>query len=207
MFLQQGVGPASWPAAAVHDTVAAIAREPAYLRSLRETLLRRIVGFISRMFDDLFDLFRASVTGREVTIALLVLLGVLIVARLVVASQAAREDVTRADGGAQRGRSSDPWSDAERLAASGRFTEAAHALLAALLSAFAARGEVRLHASKTAGDYARELLRRGSPAQSGFQAFRRRYDRIIYGVGECTAEEYAALLHDARPLLLEERAA
>jgi hypothetical protein len=142
-----------------------------------------------------------------VTIALLVLLGVLIIARLVVAAREAREDVARAEGGARRGGSSDPWSDAERLAASSRFTEAAHALFAALLSSLAARGEVRLHASKTAGDYARELLRRGSPVQAGFQAFRRRYDRIIYGVGECSAEEYAALLHDARPLLAVERAA
>jgi riboflavin biosynthesis pyrimidine reductase len=60
---------------------------------------------------------------------------------------------------------------------------------------------VRLHASKTAGDYARELARRGSPARSAFQQFRRRYDAVIFGAGTCDADEYAALLRDAAPIL------
>jgi hypothetical protein len=197
----------AWSSGAVHDTVAAIARQAAYQRSLETTLWRRFWDEFNRLVNEFFDLFRGSATGRNVTIALLVLLAVLVVARFVVAARAAREDAEPRDHRARRGGANDPWSDAERFAASGRYTEAAHALFAALLSAFAARGEVRLHASKTAGDYARELQRRGSPAQGGFQAFRRRYDGVIYGVGTCNAEEYAALLQDAQPLLVRARAA
>ena len=58
-----------------------------------------------------------------------------------------------------------------------------------------------MHASKTAGDYARELARRGSPARGAFQQFRRRYDAAIFGVGSCDADGYAALMRDAEPIL------
>jgi hypothetical protein len=205
-LLWQGTN-ASWPAPAVHDTVAAIAREAEYQRSLQTKLWRQLWNWFDRLLSGFFDQFRGSATGRIVTIALVVLLVALIVARFVVAVRAAREEAEAGDLRVRRAGASDPWNDAERFASAGRFTEAAHALFAALLSAFASRGEVRLHASKTAGDYARELRRRDSPAQSGFQAFRRRYDRVIYGQGECNAVDYAALLHDAQPLLAHSRAA
>lgn len=107
--------------------------------------------------------------------------------------------------GPSRAPAADAWTDAERLARAGEFTAAAHALYGALLARLAAGGEVRVHPSKTAGDYARELRRRASRAQPAFQAFRARYDRVIYGTGRCSADEFAALLLDARPLL--ERAA
>lgn len=206
MLLWQGTS-GSWPAAAVHDTVAAIARDVDYRRSLQSTLWRQLWGWFSRLLGDFLDQFRGSGAGRVVTIAFVVLVAVLVVARFVIAARAARDGAGEGDPGVRRTRALDPWGDAERFAAAGRFTEAAHALFAALLSAFASRGEVRLHASKTSGDYARELRRRGSAAQGGFQAFRRRYDRVIYGQGECDADDYAALLRDAQPLLARERAA
>ncbi len=98
-------------------------------------------------------------------------------------------------------RTLDPWRDAQDLAAAGEFTEAAHALYRALLLRLSARGVVRLHPSKTAGDYARELRRRNVADQAPFQAFRVRYDRLIYGAGSCGADDYAALLHEARPIM------
>jgi hypothetical protein len=198
---------AQWPAPAVHDTVAAIARAAEYQRTLQSSLLQQLWNWLDRLLSDLFDYVRGSATGRIVTIALIVLVAALIVARVVVALRAAREDPEAGDPRARRAGARDPWGDAEQFASAGRFTEAAHALFAALLSAFASRGEIRLHASKTAGDYARELGRRGSPAQGGFQAFRRRYDRVIYGQGACDADDYAALLRDAQPLLAHARAA
>ena len=203
MLLQGGAVP--WPAAAVHDTVAAIASQAAYRRSLGTTLMNRLLAWIFRLIRDFFDLFSGSGVGRAVTYTLLALLVLLVIARFVAAARAAQEERSHAGIRRARVRASDPWGDAERLAASGRYTEGAHALFAALLTGFAARGEVRLHASKTAGDYARELRRRGSPRERAFQVFRSRYDRIIYGEGECGTDDYAELLREARPLL--ERAA
>jgi uncharacterized protein DUF4129 len=205
LFAQGGGGP--WPDGAVHDTVAAIAAQAVYRRSISQSLMSRLLNWIGRMITDFFDLFRGSGAGRTVTYLLLAVLVLLIIARFVVAVRASRHDRLLSTPRGQRTRTSDPWGDAERLAAAGRYTEAAHALFAALLLGFAARGEVRLHASKTSGDYARELRRRGSPGERGFQSFRSRYDRIIYGVGECTTDDYTLLLRDARPLLTYERAA
>jgi hypothetical protein len=204
-FAQGGSGP--WASGTVHDTVAAIVSQAAYQRSLTQTLMSRLYRWIGRLINAFFDLFRGSGTGRTVTYILLGILIALVIARFIVAARAAREDRIRAGVRGPRARVSDPWGDAERLAAAAQYTEAAHALFAALLAGFAARGEVRLHASKTSGDYARELRRRGSPAERGFQLFRVRYDRIIYGLGECGTEDYSALLRDARQLLVRERAA
>ena len=64
-----------------------------------------------------------------------------------------------------------------------------------------------LHPAKTTGDYARELRRRGAPSERAFQAFRARYDRVVYDLQHCSAEEYARLIEAARPLLARERAA
>ena len=146
------------------------------------------------------DLFRGSAEGRVVTYVLFGLLAGLILARIVVG---AREDALarRPAERARRRREADPWLAAQRLAADGQFTEAAHALVATLLASCAARGEFKLHVSKTTGDYSRELRRRGSPLAGGFQQFRERYDTLIYGTGTCTAADYASLLGDVRPLL------
>jgi hypothetical protein len=204
MLGQQAVGP--WSADQVRDTVAAIAQQADYQRDLGSTLWSRFWSWVARWADRFFELFDGSVTTRYLTIALLVLLAVLIIARIVVVLRNEEEGPKLAGSGTRPARA-DPWLEAERLAAAGRFTDAAHALLAAILAALAARGEVRLHESKTTGDYARELERSGSPARSSFRAFRRRYDVLIYGLGECSAEEFAALRRDAEPALTRPRAA
>jgi hypothetical protein len=201
---QQAGGP--WSAYQVRDTVAAIAQQADYQRQLGRSLWDRLWSWIFDWLDRFLDLFRDSVTTRGVTIALLVLLVALIVARIVIVLRA-QEAGTEPAGTPGRSRSADPWLEAERLAAAGRHTDAAHALLAAVLTALAARGEVRLHESKTTGDYTRELERSGSPARSSFRAFRRRYDVLIYGAGSCTAEDFAALRRDAEPTLTRARAA
>jgi hypothetical protein len=201
MPLLQGAGPPpAWPAPAVHDTVYAIAREAAYRRSLRETAMQHIFNALGRAFKAIFDFFRGSQTGRHITIALVALIAVALLVHVILAALAERNDAVTADAHPARERTADAWREAERLAAAGRFTDASHALLAALLSAFAQRGEVRLHASKTAGDYARELARRGSPSRPAFQQFRRRYDAAIFGAAECSGDDYAALLRDAQPI-------
>ena len=205
MLLLQAATPPHWPPAAIHDSIAAIARQPEYARALRETLLSRLGDWIIELLRSLVSFARDSGVARWFTTVLVITIVVLIVVRLVIAARADQGSVVRA--AARAGSRADPWGDAERLAAAGRLTDAAHALLASLLLAFAERGDIRLHASKTAGDYARELRRRGSLAHGGFRAFSRVYDRAIYGNGSVTPDDYAALLHAARPLLAREQAA
>jgi hypothetical protein len=52
---------------------------------------------------------------------------------------------------------------------------------AAVLDQLARAGAVRVHPSKTSGDYARELARRGVPLAPAFQAFARQFERIVFG--------------------------
>jgi uncharacterized membrane protein len=191
----------SWPVTAVHDTVAIIARQRIYERTIGESAWTQFWNAVGRAVNAIFNFFRGSATGRHVTVAIVVLIVLAVAIHFVLATLAARSDVIAADAHPAGSRATDAWRDAERFAAEGRFTDASHALLAAMLSAFAQRGEVRLHASKTAGDYARELARRGSPAGGAFRQFRRRYDAVIFGAGTCTADEYAQLLRDAAPIL------
>jgi hypothetical protein len=96
--------------------------------------------------------------------------------------------------GARSGTSSDPWALAQRLAAEGRYTEAAHALYGALLTRVAARVTLRLHPSKTAGDYARDL-RVAAPSVFGpFREFARDYEVVIYGLGTCDQPRFERLI-------------
>jgi hypothetical protein len=95
----------------------------------------------------------------------------------------------------------DPWSEAQRLATLGDFTGAAHALYAALLGAIARREPVRLHDSKTVGDYARELRGLASPRFGGFREFARAYETVVYGLGSCDRARYDRLLALATPLV------
>ncbi|HUQ82697.1 MAG TPA: DUF4129 domain-containing protein, partial [Gemmatimonadaceae bacterium] len=80
-----------------------------------------------------------------------------------------------------------------RLAAAGNYTDAAHLLYRGLTERLAASELIRLHESKTSGDYARELRAAGSPVHAEFRQFGRRYDRALFGIGVCDAPTYAAL--------------
>ena len=190
----------------MRDTVAAIARDNAFQRATSRSLWERLVDLIVRTVRDLIAALPDFRIGNWLVITIAVLLTVLIVARVVVQKRAEREIWAGDRGGRRLGRRTDPWTEAERLASSGSYVEAAHALCAALLVSCARRGELQLHPSKTTGDYARELRRRGAASEHGFQKFRSRYDRVVYDAQQCSADEYAALLADARPLLVERAA-
>jgi hypothetical protein len=101
----------------------------------------------------------------------------------------------------------DPWETAQELAERGEYTEAAHALYAALLEAVARDEPVRLHASKTAGDYARELHRLNSSRFGGFREFARAYETVVYGLRACDRARYMRLLALASPLVFPTAAA
>ncbi|MEP7065150.1 MAG: DUF4129 domain-containing protein [Gemmatimonadota bacterium] len=95
----------------------------------------------------------------------------------------------------------DAWSAAQQLAARGDYTAAAHALYAALLDAGARQNQLKLHPSKTAGDYVREVRKRSSPIFPTFRDFARAYELVIYGLGECDRERYERLLSLALPIV------
>jgi hypothetical protein len=212
MFVLQAApaAPAIWPKAAIHDTVAAIAKQPAYRRDVGTTLLDRLLQWLGDLYVRAMQALGGLPHGRLVATVAAALVVVLVLARIAYAARLRAPLRESAAGGRRAGRGGsaiDPWRDAEQLAANGRFTEAAHALYRAAVTMLAARGLVRPHESKTSGDYARELRRRGSPSYTPFRRFGARYDRIIYGAGVCSAADYRALLDDARSLTPVERAA
>jgi hypothetical protein len=200
-----------WPRTAIHDTVAAIVKQRAYRRDVARTLLDRILDWLSDIFVRVVNAIGEIPHGRAIATIAFAIVVVLILARVLYSGRlrTSEEDQTLFGRGVSTS-STDPWRDAEMLAANGQFTEAAHALYRAALAMLAVKGLVRLHESKTSGDYARELRRRGAPVHAPFRRFGARYDRIIYGAGECDAMQYAALLDDARALAIvrdSERAA
>lgn len=208
MLLQLVSLPRPWPAAAVHDTVAAVMRQRAYQRSLRVSIMDRVFQWIGDVWRRMAELLGAVPHGRAVAVACAVAIVVIVLARVAYTAQL-REDEVRSvrRRSVPRGGTEAPWDEAQRLAAAGRYEEAAHALYRALLHVLVVRERLRLHPSKTSGDYARELRARGSQYYAPFRQFGRRYDRILFGVGACDAAAYDQLLREARPMLERERAA
>lgn len=199
--------PQGWSDSAIRDTIAAIARDPAYQRDIGQSIMGRAMRWFWMQVDRLMDAIHGLPHGRAIALAVVALLVSLIVARVLIGVRAEQR---------MRGRSARTHlqlsrnvslSDAERLAQEGNYTAAAHTLFASLLLAGGARGEFKVHPSKTTGDYARELRRRQGPWLRPFQSFRSRYDRVIYGDRRCTVDDYQALERDARVMLTPQRAA
>jgi Domain of unknown function (DUF4129) len=196
---RQGAG--SWSPAQVHDTVATILREPVFAARGRESLLGRLLRFVIAHIRDWINRYRGSANARYIVIAALIVLILIIIARIVSIHDA--EVQARRRGFASRASSSDAdqWSEAQRLAAAGDYTAAGHALYAGLLARVARSGGVTLHASKTGGDYSRELYRRGLPIAPDFRSFSRRFDRVMFGTGSATAQDFAELTSLAERVL------
>jgi hypothetical protein len=184
------------PDHAIRDTVAAVFRQPRYERSAR-TLLDRFLEWLLDLFRRLGHAVGGSTVLQRVALGVLVLLVVTVAARMLFLAHAGRVARAARPGGATArfggGTSMDPWSAAQALAARGDFTEAAHALYAAILDAVARRERIRLHPSKTVGDYARELRRRSSGLFPRYRDFARSYEVVVYGIGRCDRERYDRL--------------
>jgi hypothetical protein len=188
--------PPAWPPAAVHDTIAAIACGLEYRRSIRQSLLDRAFLWIAQALERLVNYIRHLPSSRTIGLVVLGLIVAAIIARLVISSLARDEDGPRARRARGVGADEDPFVAAERLAGSGRFEDAAHALYRGVLLSLARTDRVRLDPSKTSGDYARELRGRGSSSYQPFRAFSRRFDVAVFGHGVCDA----ALIDDLRQL-------
>jgi hypothetical protein len=193
-----------WPANAVQDTVAAIVSQRPYQRSIRATLLERLYDWfadlVRRIFSEVSEIPNAKwiVLGVAVLAVLALGLRFWLGGEAEVRRRRARGEMVVGGG--------DPWVEADRLANTGDYTEAAHLLYRGVIERLAAHELVRIHPSRTTGDYARDLLRKGSPAHGEFRQFGRRYDRVLFDLGACDAETYAVLReHATRVIQLVQR--
>lgn len=195
----------------IRDTVAAIVRHAGFDRSFRQTAWQRFLEWLRELFEPLTRALDRSTVLQRTALYLVILLAIAIVARAVVLARAARvaraEERTGRGGRGGDGRFADPWLEAQRLASLGDHTAAAHAAYAAVLGALSRRARIRLHPSKTVGDYARDLRRVQSPLAPSYREFARLYEVVIYGVGTCDADRWERLRVLATELVGRERAA
>ena len=191
----------------MHDTVQAVLRDPAFRRSLRRSLADRMLLWISDVFERLMELSRHMPSTRSLALAFVAVIGLFVVLRLFIAASARDERAERA--GHRRGAVSadDPWWSADTLAAQGRYEEAAHALYRGVISSLGRLERLRLDPSKTSGDYARELRRRGAGTLVPFRAFTHRFDVVVYGHGSADAAALADLRVLSAPFRARARAA
>jgi uncharacterized protein DUF4129 len=188
-------GPAGpWTVRQIHDTVARIAAEPAYGSSARQSLLGRLLRYLWDRLTAFIAFFEGSVNARVALIATVLLVATMIVARVIVARRLTEGRRHRGLGvRANRGENADYWIVARDEAANGRYADACHALYAAVLDTLAREGLVTFHASKTSGDYGRELRRAGVHVVADFRSFARQFDRVIFGELSVNADDYARL--------------
>jgi hypothetical protein len=198
--------PRVWHSGAVHDTVEAVVRGAAFRRSLRQSLGDRLLLWIGEWLASLMEHVRGTGLARTAAIGVAAALVLLVVARLILSARARDENVRVT----HRGRTivgEDPWLACERLAAEGRYEEAAHALYHGVLASVAHAERLRLDPSKTSGDYARELRVRRSAAYTPFREFSRRFDAAVFGRDVCDAGLIVDLRRLASPLAPRARAA
>jgi hypothetical protein len=196
----------SWSAGAVHDSVAMVVRAGEFRRSLQSSIGERLLLWLAEWLARAVRFLRGTSSARTIALTVAALVLLVVVARLVVG---ARLGERGEQGGRFRGARAgeDPWRAAERLAREARYEDAAHALYHAVLTTLAQGERLRLDPSKTSGDYARELRRRGSPAYGAFRAFARRFDVGVFGHGECDAAFVDELRRLAEPFAPRARAA
>ncbi len=189
--------------AAVRDTIAAVFRQRDYDRSIARSMWDQLWRWVGERMGELFTALRHSPATRWVVIAVLIALGVAVVARAVYVGLLSDERFGRPRRGREVGAGGrgDAWAEAQQLAAAGNYTDAAHALYRALLAGLARRGDVGLHPSKTVGDYGRELRRRTSPVLGRYREFARSYETVVYGVGFCDRTRYERLMALAIPIV------
>ncbi|HTE47414.1 MAG TPA: DUF4129 domain-containing protein [Gemmatimonadaceae bacterium] len=208
--LQGAVGGTAgpWTPAQIHDTIAKIAAQPRYSSGVGQSLLGRLLRYLWNRFNAFLSYIEGSVDARIVVIAAVVIVVALIVARVVVARRLAEDRRRRGLGiRATTGQRLDYWTVAAAEAANGQYANACHALYSAVLDTLVRDGVVKFHASKTSGDYARDLRRAGAPAFADFRAFARHFDRVIFGETHVGNAEYERLRESAERTARVQKAA
>jgi hypothetical protein len=196
VLLQRGTGE-------IRDSIAAVFRQHAYERALQDTLWQRFLEWARRVLGGGMDVLSRVPGIRWVALGLLSVLAVALIARAIY-SLRRRPALAAAAAGRTAdllAGESDPWSLAERLAAAGRHTDAAHALYVASLRALERDERLQLHPSRTIGDYVRDLRMRSSLLFGRFREFARSYEFVVYGLGSCDRDRYERLRQLATPIV------
>lgn len=203
--------PGQLPDSVIRSAVDSVFSQRAYARlSLWDRFLGWLIERLSALFRWIESLFGTVHRSPPLYWAVLALLALILAALIWRAVQLwrlrgiARAEAMAWDSTVYRRAGRDPWQVSQELAARGDFTGAAHALYAALLESAARRQEVRLHPSKTVGDYVRELRGRSSSLFARFRDFARSYETVIYGLGRCDEERYRRLHALAVPIVRPE---
>jgi hypothetical protein len=191
--------------AAISDTADAVFSLPEYNEISLRTPLARLLEWLGQFFAPLREAKVESPILYWLVVGTLALIVFSIAGRYAYLSYVTRSQaaITRPRWTGRPGWSSatDAWLRAQQEAANGNFTIAAHAMYEALLGAVARRETLRLHPSKTVGDYARELRARSSGLFAAFRDFARSYETVIYGIGTCDQERYERLRSLASPIV------
>jgi hypothetical protein len=176
----------------IREAITTVFARRAYDRSVISTLWSRIWGAVLTWLSEVVVSLRHAGPVQKGALLVLLVVLVAVVARLAILSNAAGVAFRRASTFGF-GSPQDAWAEAERLARAGQYTDAAHALYLGLLDDMARRDQVRLHYSKTVGDYGRDLRRRSSGLAPRYRDFARTYETVVYGVGTCDRERYERL--------------
>ncbi len=196
-----------WPAEAIHDTVDAVVRQGAFRRSIQSSIGERLVHWAIEWLERLFAFLDGRTSARGIALTFAALLALLVVARIVLSARARDIDGFTARRALRPDASEDPWRAADRLAADGRFEEAAHALYRGVVATLVVRERLPFDSSKTSGDYARELRARGSSSYAPFREFSRRFDIVVYGHHGTDESALRDLVRLASPFSPQTRAA
>jgi hypothetical protein len=201
VFTQAADTLARWPATAIHDTVAVIVQQDAYQQRIARSLADRFLTWFFERLGDLFELVAGTPNARLVTLIATALLVAALVLRVILSARYERNAPRAVRRGQHLTHSLPTLDEARRLAREGRYADAMHVLYAALLEALSQQRLIRLHSSKTSGDFARELRGRGHPAYDAFRIFVRRFDRLFYGYDVVDSAAFDALWGDAERVL------
>lgn len=190
-------------AEAVRDTIARVFEGEAYSQAGRQTIAGYLFDAFLRALARLFRAFNDSSVATSVALwAGFGLLAILIARMIYIAIHDERRTASIGDAaGGRRAPAESAWAAAQGAAAKGDYTQAAHWLYAALLQSLSQRERLRLHSSKTAGDYARDLRAKSSPSWSPFRQFVQAFEFVAYGRRECSRDEFERLRSLAEPVM------
>jgi hypothetical protein len=176
----------------IREAIATVFARREYDRTIASTIWSRIVNTLLSWFFDLLQSIRHAGPVQKGALVVLLVVVIAVIARLAIVSNAAGVAFRRA-GTFGSGGQQDAWTEAQRLASAGQYTDAAHALYLGLLDDMARRDQIQLHYSKTVGDYGRDLRRRSSGLAPRYRDFARTYETVVYGLGTCDRERYERL--------------
>lgn len=167
-------------------------------------VLGKIVDFLAWLFPDItLGAGEASVIFWIVTILLATISALLLLRLLRVRGHGRGE---RSGVGLQversaASRSAEEWESIARdLAKRGRWREAALALYQAVVLRLGETQLLRIHRSKTPGDYRYEIRRKDAATAALFTTFVRLFEPVAFGTDRASPDAYGALADAARRL-------